>query len=91
MQPYTVLTSFDETLAAITELCQRYDAKAWLFGSHARGAATKTSDIDIALRCDQFDELEEAIESIETIYLIDVVDLTKPYVKGIEDGWRRIA
>ena len=91
MRPFTVLTTFDETLAAIVEVCRHYDAEAWLFGSRAHGRATAKSDIDVAIRCENFDALQDALEAIETTLPIDIVNLDEPYLKGIEHGWRRIA
>ena len=69
----------DEVIAEITQRCRNYGAqKIILFGSRAKGTATESSDIDIAVSgvasSDIF-ELEEALEDIPTLYTIDLVDL----------------
>lgn len=86
-QPFTVLTTADETLRAIAEVCRRRGARAWLFGSRARGRASAASDIDVAVLSDSFDELEEEVERIETTLRIDLVNLSEPHAEGIEHAW----
>ena len=91
MRPVTIFTTVDETVRAIADICKKFGAEAWLFGSQARGTARKGSDIDIAVRSSQFDDVEEALEEIDTVFIIDVVDLSQPHVKGVDDARIRIA
>lgn len=90
-QPSKVLTTADETIGAIASICQRAHAKAWLFGSHAKGSAHFGSDIDVAVLGDDFDSIEESVEALDTVFLVDLVDLSLPHKKGIEDAWISIA
>ena len=59
----------------------RPNAKIYLFGSQARGTASQSSDIDIALdegqRISRFDiaEIKEIIEASRIAKRVDVVDL----------------
>ena len=87
MQPTVIYTTVDETLAAIAAICEKHHAHAWLFGSRARGCGNRTSDIDIAIECDDFDALEEDIEDMDTVFLIDLLDVRCPHLKEIEDDW----
>ncbi len=55
-------------------------AKIYLFGSRARGTASKWSDIDLALDADQslnyrdLYEINDIMKALRTPYKIDVVD-----------------
>ena len=91
LRPATIFTTVDETVRAIADVCKRFGAEAWLFGSQARGTARKGSDIDIALRSSRFDDVEEALEEIDTVFTIDVVDLAQPHAKGVDNARIRIA
>ena len=57
-------------------------ARVFLFGSRARGAATRTSDIDIALVAevplanDTLAKIREALEESTIPYFVDVVDMS---------------
>ncbi|MCD8019935.1 MAG: nucleotidyltransferase domain-containing protein [Clostridiales bacterium] len=66
-----------EILDNIISICKNHDADiVILFGSRAKGTATKYSDIDIAVKgAMDFDDLEEEIEEIPTLYTIDVVNV----------------
>ena len=86
-QPFVILNTADETIDAIAAVCRRHHARAWLFGSQARGDAVRCSDIDVAVLSDCFDFVEEDIERIETTLRIDLVDLNVPHAKGIEHAW----
>ena len=47
MCPASVLTTVDETVAAVAAICRDHQSEAWLFGSQARHEAHAGSDIDI--------------------------------------------
>jgi len=53
--------------------------RIWLFGSRARGSYKRTSDIDIAIECEDDDTFltHEIEDSIRTLLNIDVVDMRK--------------
>lgn len=91
MQPSVVLTTVDETVAAVAAICRSRQSKAWLFGSQARHEARAGSDIDIAVRSDDFDTVEELVDEIDTVFLIDLIDLNATHKKGLEDAWISIA
>jgi predicted nucleotidyltransferase len=68
-----------------------YPVKVLLFGSHATGRATRTSDIDVAvlpqheLPVGLLSQLREELEKSNVPYRVDLVDLperTKTFVKG---------
>ncbi|HUW60152.1 MAG TPA: nucleotidyltransferase domain-containing protein [Candidatus Bathyarchaeia archaeon] len=77
--------------------------RIYLFGSHARGAATKESDIDLAVFLDQ-DDIDGFREDTELMRLRRDLDLriephafaktdfdeTDPYIKEIIDTGQRI-
>lgn len=86
-----MLTTADETISAVASICQGAHARAWLFGSHAKGSVHFGSDIDIAVLGDDFDFIEESVEALDTVFLVDLVDLNLPHKKGIEDAWISIA
>ena len=91
MCPASVLTTVDETVAAVAAICRDHQSEAWLFGSQARHEAHAGSDIDIAVRSDDFDAIEELVDEIDTVFLIDLVDLNVTHKKGLEDAWISIA
>lgn len=91
MRPASVLTTVDETVAAVAAICRDHQSEAWLFGSQARHEAHAGSDIDIAVRGDDFDAIEELVDEIDTVFLIDLVDLNVTHKKGLEDAWISIA
>lgn len=91
MRPASVLTTVDETVAAVAAICRSHQSRAWLFGSQARRDAHAGSDIDIAVRSDDFDAVEELVDEIDTVFLIDLVDLNVAHKKGLEDAWISIA
>lgn len=67
----------EEILEEIVKIGKRYGAKqVILFGSYAKGTATRYSDIDIAVsgvKC--LDNFRQEMETIETLRSFDVVDL----------------
>lgn len=91
MRPSTILTTVDETVRAVADICRARDSRAWLFGSQARQRARCGSDIDVAVLSDDFDTIEEEVEALDTIFPIDLVDLTLPHERGIENAWVSIA
>ncbi|MDO8439873.1 MAG: DEAD/DEAH box helicase family protein, partial [Polaromonas sp.] len=57
-------------------------AKAWIYGSRARGDQRRESDIDLAVEWQDKDEyssvrLRSALEALEVIYRTDLVDLSE--------------
>jgi hypothetical protein len=60
-----------------------YPARVFLFGSHATGRATTTSDIDVAvvptdeLPSGLLSRIREALEESTVPYRVDLVDLSK--------------
>jgi predicted nucleotidyltransferase len=77
-----------------------YPASIYLFGSRARGDATPTSDVDVAvephgeLPVALLSELDEMLEESTVPYFVDVVDLRsadpafRERVKGEGVAWR---
>ena len=69
-------------LEALREVLARYPQirKAWLFGSRARGTATRTSDIDLAVEAPDasgadFARLRHDIDESRVVHKIDLVRL----------------
>lgn len=84
MNPMHVLTTAEETIEAIAAICRHRGAQAWLFGSHAKGAAGSGSDIDIAIEAANFDAIEEEIDSLDTIFVIDLLDASENHLDGVD-------
>ena len=91
MEPSVVLTTVDETVEAVADICRSFQSHAWLFGSQARKRAQGGSDIDIAVQSDDFDAIEELVDNLDTVFLIDLVDLNIAHRKGLEHAWISIA
>jgi predicted nucleotidyltransferase len=57
-------------------------ARVYLFGSWARGEASRVSDIDVAILPEEslpsglLPEIQEALEESASLYPVDLVDLT---------------
>lgn len=60
----------------------RYRARVWLFGSHARGDAVRGSDIDIAVLALEplpeglLEGIRQALEDSQVLLPVDLVDLS---------------
>ena len=95
------------TIKAYVQRLAEHGIPVWriyLFGSYARGAATKDSDIDLAVFLDR-DDIDGFREDIELMRLRRDLDLriephtfansdfdeTDPYIKEIIDTGQRIA
>jgi uncharacterized protein len=95
----------DRYVEQVRELVLRmlapYDASVWLFGSRARGDATRASDVDVAVEAHEplppalLSDLQEALEESSIPYFVDVVDLGgtdeafRARVKREGVAWRR--
>ena len=72
----------EETRRLVLEGLRGAGAKVYLFGSWAKGQATRRSDIDVAVMCDQpvspwlLSEIRERLEESSVLYPVDLVDLT---------------
>jgi predicted nucleotidyltransferase len=67
-------------LCAAPEMASRRLLGLWLFGSHARGEATHTSDVDLAVLCEPSLDLMDRARLMDRIGLVigadtDVIDL----------------
>ena len=79
------LDSFDlqEVRRIVQEGLRGHPARVYLFGSWARGEATRGSDIDVAilplapLPQGLMSEIREAIEESLVVYNVDLVDLSQ--------------
>ncbi len=73
----------DEVRRIVTERLRGYPVRVYLFGSWARGGATRTSDIDVAVLPSEplpdglLSEIREALEESLVIYPVDLVDLSE--------------
>lgn len=69
--------SLEEILDRVRSICIRQGVEQlYLFGSFAKGDATRMSDIDVAVRgCRDYGELKEQIDRIPILKKIDVVDM----------------
>ena len=67
----------EQILSEVVERCTACGAtKVILFGSFAKGNASRGSDVDIAVDGDfDYFDLKDDIETIETLRTIDLVDL----------------
>lgn len=71
----------EEIMNCIKDICTRHHVRSYLFGSFAKGLAHKTSDIDIAVDCDDENVywlIEDEISEIETLRKIDILYLNQP-------------
>lgn len=72
----------DEARRIVLEALARYRVRVWLFGSHARGAAVRGSDIDIAVLALEplpdglLEEVRQALEDSQVLFSVDLVDLS---------------
>ena len=66
-----------------------YKVRVYLFGSHAKHTAHRTSDIDVALSPERplpaglLSDIREALEKSNILYHVDIVDLSL-----VETGFR---
>lgn len=72
--------SLEEVRAIVLSGLRGVPARVFLFGSHARGLARRTSDIDVAILSDDLpagvlSEIREALEESTIPYQVDLVDL----------------
>jgi len=71
-----------ETRRLVLEGLRGTGARVYLFGSWAKGYATRTSDIDVAVLCEQpippwrLSEIREQLEDSSVLYPVDLVDLS---------------
>lgn len=79
-------SQIDQDLAEVRRIVlsrMRGRARVFLYGSRARGTATKTSDIDVGivpnqpLPPDLLSEVREALEESTILYPVEVVDLSR--------------
>jgi hypothetical protein len=79
----TAAKALAEVRRIVLEVIGSENATIYLFGSWARGDATRTSDIDIAIEPladlprGAFARLRECLEESHVPYRVDVVDLRK--------------
>lgn len=74
-----IVMTVEDILNQVERLCRKYDVEhLYLFGSHATGTATPTSDIDIVIKGgNHIGLLKEEIEHIKTLKKIDVFEYDK--------------
>ncbi len=67
----------DDVIRKVADICREHRAKkVILYGSRAKGTASKHSDIDIAVAgADDFDKLVEKVEELPTLYSIDLLNM----------------
>ncbi len=81
LDPDVLASSFTTLRQIVLPALAPHGGRVYLFGSHARGDARWTSDIDLAIEADQplpptvLQEIIEAIEESTVPYHVDVVDL----------------
>ena len=72
----------EETRRLVLEGLRGTGAQVYLFGSWAKGYATRSSDIDVAVLCDPpvapwvLSEIREKLEESSVLYPVDLVDLS---------------
>jgi len=75
-------TDLEQTRRIVLEGLGQLEARVWLFGSRARGAARRGSDIDVAvlplepLPAGTLGRIAEALENSLVLPTVDLVDLT---------------
>ncbi len=73
----------EETRRLVVEGLRGTGALVYLFGSWAKGYATRSSDIDVAVVCERpvplwlLSEIRERLEESSVLYPVDLVDLSK--------------
>jgi predicted nucleotidyltransferase len=84
MQPVHELATRAEVLKSLQAHRQALEGhKVYLFGSRARGEASRFSDFDIGidgpkpLDLSTFFEIEDSLERIHTLHQFDLVDLNR--------------
>jgi predicted nucleotidyltransferase len=92
----------DELVSVLRQEIRQHAAQvraAYLFGSVARGEATATSDIDVAVRCspDQADEVNEAMSEVAEVVrsrfgnrLNVIVGVSAAQLRGADRRGRRL-
>lgn len=76
-------TDLEEARKIVLEGLAGREAKVYLFGSWAKGLATRTSDIDIGILGSEpvpgslMSEIAERLEESSVLYRVDLVDLGK--------------
>ena len=71
-----------ETRRIVLDYLAGYKVRVYLFGSHAKHTAHRTSDIDVALLPELplpaglLSDLREALENSNILYHVDLVDLS---------------
>jgi predicted nucleotidyltransferase len=79
---YTESPDLDEVRRIVLRGLAGRSARVYLFGSWARGAASRVSDIDVAilpaepLPAGLLPEIQEALDESLSLYPVDLVDLT---------------
>lgn len=71
--------TLDQIIERVRQIGEKYHAEqVILFGSFAKGTATKYSDIDIAVSgVENIGAFRQEIEEIETLRSFDIVDIEK--------------
>ena len=71
--------TLDQIIERVKQIGEKYHAEqVILFGSFAKGTATKYSDIDIAVSgVKEMESFQQEIEEIETLRSFDIVDIEK--------------
>ena len=69
--------TLDQIIERVRQIGEKYHAEqVILFGSFAKGTATKYSDIDIAVSgVKEMESFQQEIEEIETLRSFDIVDM----------------
>ncbi|MCD8097460.1 MAG: nucleotidyltransferase domain-containing protein [Lachnospiraceae bacterium] len=83
--------TIDEILEQVEILCRKYEVEhLYLFGSHANGTATGTSDIDIVIKGGvRIFDLKEEIDRIPMLKKIDVFEYDKCKNKYLKEDMDR--
>lgn len=72
----------EETRRLVLDGLRGTGAQVYLFGSWAKGYATRSSDIDVAVMCERpvapwvLSEIRERLEESCVLYPVDLVDLS---------------
>jgi predicted nucleotidyltransferase len=72
----------EEVRRIVLDRLRGHRARVYLFGSWARGAGSRISDIDVAVEAleplppELLSEIHEAIEESRVLYQVDLVDLS---------------
>jgi predicted nucleotidyltransferase len=77
------MTDLDEVRRIVLEGLRGHSARVYLFGSWARGCASRISDIDVAVEPAQplprglLAEIHGALDESRILYPVDLVDLSE--------------